>query len=312
MGLNTNTFKISAIIPCFNEENNIEAVSEALANVLKEYHSYEIILIDDGSTDKTLDKFKKISKANIHIKYLSFSRNFGHQNALKAGMDHATGDCAISMDADLQHPTSMINSLIAKWKEGYDIVYTMRKEDPGLPTFKRLTSKIFYKILNGISDITIQQGTADFRLLDRKVLNVFKTINENPLFIRGMVSWLGFKQHGIPYTAAQRLSGDSKYTFHKMLRLASEGVTSFSIRPLHFTTFLGLFIAVASFGYGLFSILAKIFTNKVVSGWTSVITSIVFMGGIQLIMLGIIGEYLGKLFLESKKRPSYIVNESNL
>ncbi len=312
MNSNSNSFKISVIIPCFNEENNVETVSEALVKALKEFHSYEMLFIDDGSNDKTLKKLKEISSKNNNIKYLSFSRNFGHQNALKAGIDHATGDCAISMDADLQHPISMISSLIAKWQEGFDIVYTIRKDETDLPIFKRLTSKFFYKILNTISNTTIQQGTADFRLLDRRVLDVFKEMNESPLFIRGMVSWLGFKQYGISYTAAKRLSGESKYTFHKMLRLASEGVTSFSIKPLHLSTFLGLFIALSSFGYGIFSIFTKLFTDKAVSGWTSVITSILFMGGIQLIMLGIIGEYLGKLFLESKKRPSYIINESNL
>jgi glycosyltransferase involved in cell wall biosynthesis len=305
------TFKVSIIIPAFNEEGNIRIIVDKLVKILNNYHDYEIIFINDGSVDNTLLVLKELNHANNKIRYISFSRNFGHQLALKAGIDHATGDCAISMDADLQHPVELIPSMIEKWQEGFEIVYTIRADDPRTSFFKRLTSDLFYKLMNSISDIKIVQGTADFRLLDRDVIDVLKNMQEHSLFIRGIIPWMGFSQYGMQYVPNERFWGKSKYSVKKMIRFAFNGITSFSTKPLHLATLMGLFISLLSFVYGFVAIMGKIFNDKAVSGWTSVIVSVLFIGGIQLVMLGIIGEYLGKLFIESKRRPNYIIREKS-
>lgn len=304
-------FKVSIIIPAYNEAENIKVVTERLEQVLKSYHDYEIIFVDDGSQDNTLKLIKELRQQDEKIYYLSLSRNFGHQNALKAGLDYARGDCVISMDADLQHPPELIPEMIAKWLQGYEIVHTVREKDPEESWFKNATAAVFYKLMNLISDIRIEPGTADFRLLDRKVVDVLKGFNESFLFFRGLVPWLGFNRYGLKYRAPKRFAGKSKYSFKKMISLALMGVTSFSIKPLRISTFLGLLFSISSFIYALYAIFASIFSDKVVSGWTSMIVSILFLGGVQLLVVGIIGEYLGKLFIESKKRPLYIIKEKS-
>jgi len=304
-----NDFMVSIIVPCFNEEKNIRVLTEQLIDVLAKYENYELLFIDDGSTDKTLQHIKELSANEHKIKYISFSRNFGHQNALKAGFDHAVGDCVISMDSDLQHPVELIDQMIQKWKEGFEVIYTIREDGPELPMFKRLTSHIFYKFINRISNTMIPERSADFRLLDRVVVDVLKDINESFLFVRGMISWVGFKQCGIRYAANDRFSGKTKYSQKKMFLFALNGITSFSIKPLHIATLLGLTISLASFCYGFYAIIMKLLTNRTVPGWSSVLVSVLFIGGLQLLVLGILGEYIGKLFIESKKRPNYIIKE---
>jgi polyisoprenyl-phosphate glycosyltransferase len=305
------TFKLSIVIPCFNEETNIDEMYNKITEQLSRYKDYEVIFVDDGSSDNTLNKIKEHSKIDQRIIYISFSRNFGHQNALKAGLDKSTGDCVISMDADMQHPPMLIHSMIDKWIEGYDIVFTVRQEDKNLPVFKRITSKYFYKLLNSFSEINIPEGAADFRLLDKKVITVLRQLNENFLFFRGLVSWIGFKQFKIEYQPNERFSGQSKYSVKKMIKFASSGITSFSTRPLKISIYAGFVIALIAFIYSLYAIYASIFTDKAIQGWTSVIVSVLFIGGIQLIMVGILGEYLGKLFIENKRRPNYIISETN-
>ncbi len=303
--------KISIIIPILNEEGNVlRLTKEVIANIQKHF-DYELIFIDDGSMDETLNIVKKLHKKNSKIKYISFSRNFGHQNALRAGFDFASGDCVISMDGDMQHPPKLIPALIEKWLEGYEIVYTIRKESSNSPYLKRKTSNIFYWLMNAFSSIKLEKGVADFRLLDKSVIDVIKTIKENDLFIRGLTSWLGFKQKGIEYMPEKRVWGKPKYTSIKMIKFAITGITSFSIKPLHISTFLGYFIATLAFIYGIYAVMIKLFTNNSISGWTSVLTVVLFIGGIQLIMIGILGEYVGKLFIESKKRPAYIIKEKS-
>lgn len=304
-------FKISVVIPCYNEQDNIEPVTNQLKLILQKYESYELIFIDDGSDDETLKAIKLVQQKNPQIKYLSLSRNFGQQNALKAGIDYSTGDCLISLDADLQHPPELIDTLIQKWQEGFDIVYTIRKDTQIAPLWKRVADWTFYKIINSLSNIDIPIGSADFRLLDKKVVAVLKDINEPFIFIRGIIAWMGFNQFAIEYIPQQRFSGTTKYTFRKMVWLAITGITSFSIRPLHLATFLGLFLAFICALYALYAIYMVLFTHQTVLGWASVIVSILFIGSIQLIILGIIGEYLGKLFIASKKRPNYIIKERN-
>jgi glycosyltransferase involved in cell wall biosynthesis len=243
--------------------------------------------------------------------YIEFSRNFGHQPALKAGLDYAKGDCVISLDADLQHPPELFKQMLEKWEEGFEVVYTRRKVDPSLSLKKRKSSTYFYKLLNSLSDIEIEPGTADFRLLDRTAVNVFKEFKENDLFIRGLVKWLGFKQYAIDYTPNARFAGASKYSLSKMRRLAIQGVTSLSVKPLHTAAYLGFFFSFSSLLYIPYVIYA-FYTGQEVSGWASLIMTVAFFGGVQLIILGIIGIYIGKMFMQSKNRPNYIIRSTNI
>lgn len=306
--------EISIVIPTYCEEGNIFELYEQLQRELSksEIHSFEIIYVNDGSNDNSLEKIKELAIRDERVKYIHFSRNFGHQNALRAGLDFAKGDAVISMDADLQHPPELIPTLIAFWRAGNKVVYTKRKDKNDLTFFKKLTSKMFYKLVNYLSETKLEEGTADFRLLDRSVVEALKNFNENNLFYRGIIPGLGFRQHGIDYFPNERFSGNTKYTFSKMVRFALTGITSSSAKPLYFSIYLGAFLALCSFFYALYAIYVSIFTTEAVAGWTSTIASILFIGGIQLMMLGIVGIYLGKLFSESKKRPNYIIEESNI
>ena len=305
-------YKVSVIVPVFNEEGCIPALSERLLTVLKKYSDYEVLFIDDGSRDNTLDSLKNLHSSGQKVNYISFSRNFGHQNALRAGTKFADGDCIISLDGDLQHPPEMIPDLIKKWEEGYDIVYTIRKDMQKLSFFKRVTSKIFYKIMNAISDINFEFGEADFRLIDRKAADELNNLNEDAIFFRGIVKWLGFNQVGIEYTPEKRIWGSTQYSRKKMFGLAISGMTGFSIKPLRISTMIGIIIAILSLIYGVYALYVRIFTENAIEGWTSVFFMVAFIGGIQLIMIGILGEYLGRTFMETKKRPHYIIRETSL
>lgn len=305
--------KISIVIPSYNEEGNIKIIINALHEALKKLnYSYELIFVDDGSSDKTLSILQEISATDSNVFYIELSRNFGHQNALKAGLDLASGDCIITMDGDMQHPPDLISQLIQKWEEGYDVVYTRRLEDKKLPAFKKITSKYFYKFINYISEIKIEEGTADFRLMDKKVSKVFFAFSENELFIRGLVNWVGFNQFAIDYKPAERFSGNSKYTFKKMMQFALKGITSFSIRPLYLSIFLGITIFILSLIFYILYVFYSIYFGHVISGWASVIFTIVIFGGLNLIVLGIIGVYVGKLFMQSKQRPNYLIRDTNI
>lgn len=303
--------KLSIIVPCFNEEEGLETFNNTIWQHLPKRYNFELIYVNDGSKDQTIRVIKKIASENPNIKYISFSRNFGHQNALKAGYDFATGECAISLDADLQHPPSVIPQLIEEWEKGFEIVNTLRKDHASIPFSKKITSRLFYKMINRLSDVTIENGMADFRLIDKKVLKQLHLFSENYLFFRGIIPWMGFKQTTVTFTAAERFAGTTKYTFKKMLKFASTGVTAFSVKPLKISIYLGFVIAVFAFLYGLYALYVHLFTDQAITGWTSVIISVLFVGGINLLMLGIIGEYLGKLFIENKRRPNYLISESN-
>jgi polyisoprenyl-phosphate glycosyltransferase len=307
-----NDFKVSVIVPVFNEEGCVLTLAERVVMVLKNYFDYEILFVDDGSRDGTLEILRKLHSDNKKINFLSFSRNFGHQNALRAGTFYADGDCIISIDGDLQQPPELIPDLITKWIEGYDIVYTIRKDSNKTPFLKKASSVIFYKVMNVISDINFENGEADFRLLDRNAAEELNTLNENAIFFRGMVKWLGFDQVGIEYSPDERSWGKTKYSRKKMFALAISGITSFSIKPLRISTIIGVSIAFLSLLYGIYALYIKLFTQNSIEGWTSVFFMVTFIGGIQLIILGIIGEYIGNIFLESKKRPHYIIKEDSL
>ncbi len=306
------TKKISIVVPACNEEGNIPILIETVDQVMSKLpYDYQLIFVDDGSSDGTLALLKAISANNTHIRYIGLSRNFGHQNALKAGLDLAGGDAVIMMDGDMQHPPALIPILLEQWEAGNDIVYTIRKDHQDMPMMKRKTSNMFYNLINNLSDIELEQGTADFRLMDRRVVDVFREFKETDLFLRGLVKWMGFKQSGIEYEPAERLKGKSKYTMKKMIRFALQGITSFSTKPLYIATYLGMCFSLISLLYVPYIIYSYYF-GQAISGWTSIIATIAFFGGLQLMILGIIGMYLGKLFQQSKQRPHYIVKETNL
>lgn len=243
------------------------------------------------------------------VKAISFSRNFGHQAALSAGIDYARGDAVIMMDGDLQHPPELLPTLIQYWLDGNDIVYTVREDTVGVSKFKLRTARWFYSLINKIGNVNIPPNTADFRLLSRPVLNELKRLDERALFLRGLVQWVGFTHHAVPYTADKRFAGTTKYHIRNMLKLAMDGITSFSNAPLHLSLYLGFTISMFSFLYGLFAIYMKLFTDSVLPGWTSILVAVLFLGGVQLITIGIIGLYVGKLYTEVKNRPRYIVRD---
>lgn len=303
---------VSIVIPCFNEEGNIAELYTRLQPVLTQLTRYELLFVDDGSKDATAEVILGLRSGNEHVKLLQLSRNFGHQAALKAGLDHAQGDCVISMDADLQHPPELIPDLLKKWNEGYEVVFTQREEDKNLSWMKRTTSQLFYRLAQKLSSVQLHAGTADFRLLDRAVVDVLKELDESYLFYRGLVSWVGFKQVALRYKASDRFAGSSNYTYRKMFALALSGITSFSIRPLQLSIFLGLFIASLAGLYGIYVVYAFAFTDQALPGWTSTTASVLFIGGVQLIMLGVLGEYVGKGFIEGKGRPNYIIRKKDL
>jgi dolichol-phosphate mannosyltransferase len=303
---------VSVVLPAYNETGNIALIAEKLEDVLKPLnYRYEIIFINDGSKDSTQELIISLASSNQNIHYIELSRNFGHQNALKAGIDMASGDCVISMDCDMQHPPELITEFVRKWEEGYEVVYSIRKESKELTGFKRSTSKLFYSMINSMSDINLEAGTADFRLLDRKVVNIFCNLSENEPFIRGLIKWLGFKQFAIEYNPSNRFAGKSQYTLKKMMRFALQGITSFSTKPLYTAVYLGFMFSMLSLLYIPYVIHA-LYTGQDVAGWASVIMTIVFFGGVQLIILGIIGIYIGKLFMQSKQRPTYIIRSTSL
>lgn len=303
---------VSIVIPAHNEEENIIVIVDRIEKVFENlnYH-FEILVVDDGGTDRTLDVIKELASTRTNFFYIEFSRNFGHQPALKAGLDFAKGDCVISLDADLQHPPEMFIQMLEKWEEGYEVIYTRRKEDKRQSYRKRKTSIYFYKLLNSLSNIEIEQGTADFRLLDRCAVDIFKDFKENDLFIRGLVKWLGFKQFAIDYIPDERFAGASKYNVKRMMSLAIQGVTSLSTKPLHIAVYIGFFFSFVSVLYVPYVIYA-FYAGHSVNGWASLITTVAFFGGLQLIILGIIGIYIGKMFMQTKNRPTYIIRSSNI
>jgi glycosyltransferase involved in cell wall biosynthesis len=306
--------EISLVIPTFNEEGNVLRLYDEIKQVLLELHiaHYEVIFIDDGSSDASLERIEELRKQDTNVHFLQLSRNFGHQHALKAGLDHASGAAVISLDADLQHPPALIKDMIQLWRNGAEVVYTRRKDQQNIGIFKKWSAKAFYWFANKISEVPIEEGTADFRLLDQKVVAAIQTFKESHLFLRGLIPTLGFKQVALDYEPAARFSGKSKYSLSKMFHFAINGITSSSAKPLYFSIYLGLFFAFLAFVYGCYAIYIAIFTDAAITGWTSLIASILFIGGIQMILIGIVGIYLGKLFVQSKQRPTYLIKNTTL
>ncbi|MCC5907883.1 MAG: glycosyltransferase family 2 protein [Balneolaceae bacterium] len=312
MMVTTKSCFISVVVPCFNEEKNILGLTRLLIHEIQKYRDYEILFVEDGSRDQSIKTVKSLAFENRRIGYVQFSRNFGHQVALKAGLDHARGDCVITMDADMQHDPKYIHELIRVWREeGVDVVYTVR-DDSGKRTLKTFFSSVFYRIINGVTSKPVYAGAADFRLLDRRVVDELRKISEHHLFLRGLIPWMGFRQKAIPIIVGERAAGESKYSAAKMVRLALSGITSFSIAPLRLALLLGGFFAFLSFLYGGYALWVWLFTEQAVPGWTSIIASILFLSGIQMMLTGIVGEYVGKTFEQVKQRPGYIIKEKNI
>ena len=299
---------ISIVIPVYNEEEVLSQLHNDLYKSIQDLNTvFEIIFVDDGSTDKSLNILSDLYKKYKNIKILQFSRNFGHQAAILAGMQYAKGDAVITMDADLQHPPELIPELIKKWKEGYEIVYTCRMSTADSSAIKNLTSKLFYKFINILSNIDIPEGSADFRLLDRKVVDALLSFDERRLFLRGIVNWMGYRSLGIPYNAPARAGGSSKYNFIRMASFAVDGITSFSSIPLYISALFGLIISFFSFIYAAFVLYIRLFTDQSIEGWTSLMVVLLFIGGVQLIALGVIGMYLGRIYDEAKRRPRFLI-----
>lgn len=301
---------ISIIIPAYNEE---EVISHMLTTVksalegLKE--DIEIICVNDGSEDKTIDILREFAAADKRIQVLDLSRNFGHQTALTAGLDHCRGDCAIIIDADLQDPPDLIPQMVEKWKENYHVVYAQRKSRKGENWLKLWTAKMFYRFLRRITKFDIPIDTGDFRLIDRQVIDALKQMPEHFRYIRGMIAWLGFNRIGIEYERQERFKGSSKYPYSKLLLLAIDGIIGFSFFPLRIATWFGFTISGVAFLYAIYIIYRGLFTDAIVKGWPSTMVILLFLGGIILIMLGVIGEYLGRTNIEVKNRPSYFLKE---
>ncbi len=300
--------RISIIIPAYNEEGNIHKIHTEIESVFKDLdYSYEIIFVNDGSVDDTEKKILELTGLDSNVKLISFSKNFGHMSALIAGYNHCQSDAAITMDCDLQHPPELIKDLVLKWEEGFEIVNTLRIDDDQKDIFKKYTSSYFYKLFAGVSGVPIEKGSADYRLIDKKVIREINLLKEHEIFLRGMFYWLGFNRTSIAYTPNERYSGKTKYNFRKMLLFAINGITSFSTVPLKMITILGFFVSCLSFLYLGYTLYSYFFTTNVISGWTSLAISTLFLGGVQLIALGVLGEYVGRIFIESKNRPRYVV-----
>lgn len=314
MSLNTlsdTTKLISIVVPCFNEEEVISETVNQLINFCNrlDHLSFELIFVDDGSEDRTRQLLKKYAAQDNRIKIICFSRNFGHQIAVTAGIDATSGNAVVLIDADLQDPPETISEMIDKWLQGYDVVYGTRTERLGESVIKLATARWFYVFLNKLSNIQIPFNTGDFRLMSRKVVDSLKAMPERDRFVRGMVSWVGFKQISLPYKRKERFAGDSKYPFRKMISFAVSGIVSFSKKPLQLSLTLGFLSALlALFGIG-YVLYIRIFTNTWVEGWTALMISVLFFGGIQLFCIGILGEYIGRIHNEIKYRPLYITEE---
>ncbi len=297
---------LSVIIPVFNEEEIVAKTYEVLEEELKCYE-HELIFVNDGSRDRTREIVEGLIPAGSNNKIVNFSRNFGHQAAFSAGLDKAIGDAVVIIDGDLQDPPSLIHEMMEKWHEGYQVVYAQRNKRAGETIFKRFTAFAFYRIIGSLTSIEIPPDTGDFRLMDRCVVDQLKNLPERSRFLRGLVCWVGFKKIGVKYDRAERTAGTSKYPLKKMLRLAFDGITGFSSAPLKISFYLGMIATIVGFGIFVWSILEKFLSPATtVPGWASLMTAVVFFSGVQLITIGILGEYIGRIYDEVKQRPLYI------
>jgi dolichol-phosphate mannosyltransferase len=300
---------ISVVAPVFNEHSTLPELHRRLTDVLGPLGPYELVLVDDGSSDGSWDTLLELAARDPHLRLLRLSRNFGHQAALSAGLDAARGEAIVLMDADLQDPPELIPQLVAKWREGFDVVYAIRGEREGEPRLRLASISLFYRLLYRITSTEIPQNVGDFRLLSRRAADAITAMPERARFLRGMTSWIGFKQTGVQYTREARYAGESKYPPRKLLRLALDGITSFSTAPIKLVTALGFALVVFCVGVLVWTLYVRFFTSHHPQGWTSVIAVVLLLGGVQLLSLGVIGQYVARIFDETKQRPLYLVDE---
>ncbi|MNH79513.1 hypothetical protein D3C87_398850 [compost metagenome] len=302
--------KYSIIIPMYNEEAVIQETYRRLKKVMGTLQdSYELIFVNDGSRDQSAEIIKDYSCWDDTVKLIDFSRNFGHQIAITAGMDYACGEAIIIIDADLQDPPELILSMIDKWKEGFEVVYAKRIKRNGETLFKKWSASMFYRVLRASTDINIPVDTGDFRLMDRKVVEQMKRLPEKNRFVRGLVSWVGFRQTAVEYERDERLAGETKYPLKRMIKLSLDGIMSFSYKPLKLAGYAGITLSILGFFYLLYVLYLALFTGATSKGWPSLIGIMLLFDGFVLIMLGVLGEYIGRIYDETKGRPLYIVNE---
>ena len=302
---------LSIIAPIYNERENLSELHRRVGKVMKSTgDSWELLLVDDGSTDGSTEVILALGKSDKHVLPVIFARNFGHQVAVTAGLDYSLGQAVVVIDADLQDPPELIPDLVARWREGYEVVYAVRAEREGETWFKKATAALFYRLISRITDVKIPLDTGDFRLLDRKVVDAIKQMRERHRFLRGMAAWVGFRQIGVPYRRAARTAGATKYPFRKMLRLAITAVTGFSYFPLQIATYLGFLSAGLSAVAIPIVIAFRLAGNQAFLGQATTLIAVLFLGGVQLISLGIMGEYVGRLYDEAKGRPLYVVRQA--
>jgi dolichol-phosphate mannosyltransferase len=300
---------ISVVAPVYNERGTLAELHRRLTEVLAAVGPYEIVLVDDGSSDGSWDALLQLAATDSHLRLLRLSRNFGHQAALSAGLDAARGDAIVLMDADLQDPPELIPQLVAKWRDGFDVVYAIRSEREGEARLRLASISLFYRLLHRISPTSIPENAGDFRLLSRRAADAITAMPERARFLRGMTSWIGYRQTGVPYTREARFAGESKYPPRKLLRLALDGITSFSTAPIKLVTALGFALVVFCVGVLAWTLYVRFFTSHHPQGWTSVIAVVLLLGGVQLLSLGVIGQYVARIFDETKQRPLYLVDE---
>ncbi len=298
---------ISVVVPCFNEGEVIAQCHARLTEVLRGIAAwYEIVYVDDGSRDETLAQLLRLYSSDLNVTVVELSRNFGHQSAVSAGLEAAQGEVVVVIDADLQDPPEVIPSMLEKWKEGYEVVYGVRDARAGESGFKVWTAKLFYRLIGSLSDVKIPADAGDFRLLDRKAVDAIKQMPERHRLLRGMCSWIGFRQYGLRYARAPRAAGKTKYPFRKMLNLALDGIASFSALPLRFVSVIGFLSAFLSLVGIVYALVVRLFTHTWVAGWAISFVGMLFLGGLQMMSLGVLGEYVGRIYSETKQRPLYL------
>lgn len=305
--------KISIIIPAYNEEESLPILYERLSKLMEAMNSYEfeILFINDGSKDKTIEIIKSMREKDNRICYVDFARNFGKEIAMIAGLDYATGDCVVFMDADLQDPPELIPELVKYWEEGYDDVYAKRRSRKGETWLKKFTSKLYYRVLQHVTKVEIQEDTGDFRLLDRRCVNALKKLRESQRNTKSMFSWIGYKKKEVLYDRDPRIAGSTKWNYAKLMDLAIDGITSLTTSPLRISTFIAIPTFMVLFVYFIYVIAKSIIIHEAIQAFQAIILLILFFSGIQILLFGIIGEYLGRIFNETKNRPLYLVNEYN-